>query len=204
MNSTPLSFSKAELSALPIEKFAKKIAVPENEEEVAAAVKHLSRFKLIGFDTETRPSFRRGVLHQVALIQMATDEEAYLFRVNGKGFPDELKKLIENPAVTKVGLSLKDDFAALRRIGLSRFESFIDLQNLAKQFQIENQALRGIYGVLFGKRISKSQQLSNWEAENLSEAQKEYAALDAWACLRIYLHLMKYGSTRNAINKENE
>ena len=204
MNSEPLSFSKAELSALPIEKFAKKIVVPENDEEVAKATKHLSRFKIIGFDTETRPSFRRGVQHQVALIQMATEEEAYLFRVNGKGFPDELKKLFENPAVTKVGLSLKDDFAALRRIGLSRFESFIDLQNLAKQFQIENQALRGIYGVLFGKRISKSQQLSNWETENLSEAQKEYAALDAWACLRIYLHLMKYGSTRNAINKENE
>ena len=204
MNSAPLSFSKAELSALPIEKFVKKIVVPENEDEIAKAVKHLSRFKMIGFDTETRPSFRRGVQHQVSLIQMATEEEAYLFRVNGKEFPNELKKLIENPAVTKVGLSLKDDFAALRRIGLSRFESFIDLQNLAKQFQIENQALRGIYGVLFGKRISKSQQLSNWEAEKLSEAQKEYAALDAWACLRIYLHLMKYGSTRNAINKENE
>ena len=200
----PLAFSKEELSALPIEKYTKKVVVVDNEEDAEEAVKHLSRFKMIGFDTETRPAFKKGVQYQVALIQLATEETTYLFRINCMGFPPSLKKLFENPAVTKIGLSLKDDFAALRRLGLSRFEAFIELQNLVQKFHITNQALRGIYGVLFGKRISKSQRLTNWEAPELSEAQKEYAALDAWACLRIYIHLMKYGVTRNAIETPHE
>ena len=200
----PLAFSKEEISSLPIEKYTKKIVVVDNEEAAIEAVKFLSRFKTIGFDTETRPAFRKGTLHQVALVQLATEEVTFLFRINRMGFPPVLKKLLENAAVTKVGLSLKDDFSALRRLDSIRFDSFIDLQNLVSKFHISNQALRGIYGVLFGKRISKTQRLTNWEADTLSEAQKEYAALDAWACLQIYIHLMKYGVTRNAIETSHE
>ena len=194
-----LTFSKEELAALPIEKYAKKIVVVENEEDAVKAVKYLSRFKTIGFDTETRPAFKKGALYQVALIQLAVEEVTFLFRINCMGFPPALKKLFENTNITKIGLSLKDDFASLRRIEPMRFDAFIELQNLVKKFGIGNQGLRGVYGVLFGKRISKTQRLSNWEAKELSEAQKEYAALDAWACLQIYVHLMKYGATRNAI-----
>jgi ribonuclease D len=189
-----LHLTKEELSALPVEKYTKQIIVINTEKEADEVVKHLSRFKVVGIDTETRPSFRKGDLHKVALIQLATEECTYLFRINRTGITASLKKLFENESVTKIGLSLKDDFMVLRRMEPSlRFVSFIELQNLVQKFNIKNKGLRGLYGVLFGKKISKGQRLSNWEADELSVPQKEYAALDAWATLQIYICLMKRG-----------
>ncbi|MDD6211212.1 MAG: 3'-5' exonuclease domain-containing protein 2 [Bacteroidales bacterium] len=184
-----LALTKDELTALPAEKYTNRIVVIDTQKEVEKAVNYLRGFKIIGFDTETRPSFKKGKQHQVALLQLSTEECAFLFRINRIGLPDILKDLLESKDILKIGLSLKDDFAALHRIASVEFASFIELQNLAQKFHIKNRGLRGIYGVLFGKKISKAQRLSNWEADVLSEAQKEYAALDAWASLRIYTHL---------------
>lgn len=186
-----LALTKEELTALPAEKYQNEIKVVDNLDNIQEALEYLSHYKILGFDTETKPSFKKGKQYKVALLQLATEECAYLFRLNKIGLPDELKKILEDEKILKIGLSIKDDFVALNRLKKIEFSAFVELQNLAQKFSIKNRGLRGIYGVLFGKKISKAQRLSNWEAETLSNAQKEYAALDAWASLRIYTHLCK-------------
>ena len=187
-----LYLTKEELASLPVERYTKQIIVTDTEEDADKAVKYLSRFKAIGFDTETRPTFKKGMQRRTSLIQLSTEKLTFLFRINRIGIPASLKSLLGDTKVAKIGLSLKDDFLVLRRMEPTlQFVSFIDLQSLVQKFNIKNKGLRGIYGVLFGKKISKSQRLSNWEADELGESQKRYAALDAWATLRIYIHLMK-------------
>ncbi len=174
---------------MPNETFNGKIIVVDHPEEVAEAVAFLARHKAIGFDTETKPAFKRGQNHKVALMQLATEEVCYLFRLNLIGYPDSLVQLMSNPDVRKIGLSLRDDFAAIRQRSVRNPENFIDLQLFVDKFGIEDNSLQKIYALLFGRKISKSQRLSNWEAPQLTPAQMSYAAIDAWACLRIYNHL---------------
>ena len=182
--------TKEQLAELPKETFNGRIIVVDHQEEVAAAVIYLSNHKAIGFDTETKPSFKRGQNHKVALMQLATDEVCYLFRLNRIGYPKELVQLMSNPDIKKIGLSLRDDFAAIRQRSVRKPENFIDLQLFVDKFGIDDNSLQKIYALLFGKKISKSQRLSNWEAPQLTPAQQAYAAIDAWACLRIYNHLV--------------
>ena len=185
-----LTITKEQLAELPKETFDGKIIVVDHEEEVAEAVAHLSNHRAIGFDTETKPSFKRGQNHKVALMQLATHEVCYLFRLNRIGYPKELVQLMSNPNIKKIGLSLRDDFAAIRQRSVRKPENFIDLQLFVDKFGIDDNSLQKIYALLFGKKISKSQRLSNWEAPQLTPAQQAYAAIDAWACLRIYNHLV--------------
>lgn len=164
--------------------------VIDNADDAIKAVEHLSTFNMLGFDTETRPTFKKGEVHDVALIQLSTDDECFLFRTNIIGFTAPLVSLMENPEVLKIGLSTKDDIH-----GLSRYTPFtpggiVELQRLVKQYQIADMSLQKIYAILFHEHISKGQRLTNWEAKELSPHQQAYASLDAWACLRIYKHLM--------------
>jgi ribonuclease D len=122
-------------------------------------------------------------------MQLATDEVCYLFRLNRIGYPHTLVQLMSNPDIKKIGLSLRDDFAAIRQRSIRKPENFIDLQLFVDKFGIEDNSLQKIYALLFGRKISKNQRLSNWEAPQLTPAQQAYAAIDAWACLRIYNHL---------------
>ncbi|MDR1371561.1 MAG: 3'-5' exonuclease domain-containing protein 2 [Dysgonamonadaceae bacterium] len=186
-----LTITKEELSQLESEKYRGKICIADNAVAVDNAVDYLSHQPVIGFDTETRPSFRKGSLHKVALIQMATEEFCFLFRINGGEFYEPLIELLSNSSVQKIGLSLRDDFHNLHR-GI-RFEpqGFIDLQKIISNYGIDEMSLTKIYALLFKKKISKNQRLTNWEAETLTEAQKHYAALDAWACLNIYKKLCR-------------
>lgn len=192
-----LTITKEQLAELPKETFDGKIIVVDHEEEVAEAVAHLINHRAIGFDTETKPSFKRGQNHKVALMQLATDEVCYLFRLNHIGYPDKLVHLMSNPDIKKIGLSLRDDFAAIRQRSVREPENFIDLQLFVDKFGIDDNSLQKIYALLFGKKISKSQRLSNWEAPQLTPAQQAYAAIDAWACLRIYNHLVNSDSPTN-------
>ncbi len=153
------------------------------------AVALLSKEPLLGFDTETKPAFKRGQVNKVALLQLATKNECFLFRLNKIGYPDELETILGDPAIRKIGLSLRDDFAAIRKRSDQPPENFIDLQSYVDKFGIEVNSLQKIYALLFKKKISKSQRISNWEARRLSPAQQSYAAIDAWACLRIYSYL---------------
>lgn len=156
----------------------------------------MNTHSIVGVDTETRPSFRKGTTHKVALLQISTHDTCFLFRLNRLGLPDFLEEFLQND-VLKVGLSLKDDFAMLRRRNTKdpRTGNWIELQDYVPRFGIEEKSLQKIYALLFGKKISKSQRLSNWEAEVLTEAQQAYAATDAWACVEIYNYLDDLRST---------
>lgn len=184
-----ISISKEQLSNMPTVCFNGHISVIDNEESAKSALFFLNNQKIVGFDTETRPSFRKGKRYHVSLIQISTLNHSFLFRINKLGFIDGLKQFIENPNITKIGLSLKDDFNVLHKIAEFTPQGFIDLQSFVKQYSISDCSLQKIYAIIFNERISKSQRLSNWEAEKLSEGQQAYASIDAWACLRIYTYL---------------
>ena len=183
------TITKEEISTFDTEEFKGKIKVIDRIEDLKNAIEYLSKFEKLGFDTETRPAFKKGSVHGVALIQLATDEICFLFRLNKIGFPTPLVHLLSNPNILKIGLSLKDDFTTMSRRMQFSPQGFIDLQKIVSEYDIADISLQKIYALLFQKKISKSQRLSNWEAEELSEAQQKYAALDAWACLKIYEEL---------------
>ncbi|GBU06730.1 3'-5' exonuclease [Bacteroidales bacterium] len=196
------SITKEEISLLETEEFPGRVIVVESESEADQAVSYLSGFGVLGFDTETRPAFKKGVVNEVSLIQLSTIDTCYLFRLNLFGFPPSLVKLLSSPELTKVGLSLRDDFTAMNRRMVLKPQGFEDLQSLAPKYGIEDMSLQKVYALLFNKKISKSQRLSNWDAPQLSESQKKYAALDAWACLKIYECLLSKsqipsGATKN-------
>lgn len=188
-----LEISKEKIRELPLETFDGEIIVIDRVEDVADAVAYLKEFKVIGFDTETKPVFRKNVTHKVALMQLSTLEKCFLFRLNLIQYPDDLDDLICSKDVMKIGLSLRDDFSALRKRSDCPPLNFIDLQTLVKDYGIKDISLQKIHAILFNKKISKNQRLSNWEASTLKESQKRYAAIDAWACLKIYNHLIKNG-----------
>ncbi len=188
-----LEISKEKIRELPIETFDGEIIVIDRVEDVANAVDYLKQFEVIGFDTETKPVFRKNVWHKVALMQLSTMDKCFLFRLNRIKYPDELDELICSKDVVKVGLSLRDDFAALRKRSDCSPLNFRDLQNIVQDYGIKDLSLQKIYAILFNKKIAKNQRLSNWEADTLKESQQMYAAIDAWACLKIYNHLINNG-----------
>lgn len=184
-----LSIPKDTLAQMVPAEFKGKIHVIENVSDARAALRYLSRCPIVGFDTETRPSFRKGCTFKVSLIQISTDDNCFLFRINKIGFMEPLREFLESETVVKVGLSVKDDFHGLHKIAEFEPAGFIELQDYVHQFGITDASLTKIYGIVFGQRISKGQRLTNWEAAELTVPQQHYAALDAWACLNIYRYL---------------
>lgn len=179
--------SKAEVAALDKEQFQGRIYVIYTEADANKAVDYLNRQQMVGVDTETRPSFKRGLVHKVALLQISTEETCFLFRLNRIGMPPSLQEFLTND-VLKIGISLKDDFMMLQKRKKVHAEegNWIELQEYVGRFGIDDRSLQKIYANLFGKKISKAQRLTNWEAETLTEGQMIYAATDAWACVKIY------------------
>ncbi len=184
-----VSISKEAVSEMPQVTFPGTIHVIDKMSMVKAAVSFLRKCDIVGFDTETRPSFKRGRMHKVALIQLSSLSESFLFRVNKIGIPLVLRNYLEDKNCLKVGLSVHDDVNAMRRYTDINPDGFVDVQDLARQNHISDISLQKIYAILFGERISKGQQLSNWEADTLTEAQQRYASIDAWTCINIYNHL---------------
>ena len=183
------TINKDEVKELPKTVFPGRIYVIQSETETEKAVAYLQSRSVIGIDSETRPSFTKGQSHKVALLQISSEECCFLFRLNMTGLTRPLVDLLENQDVIKVGLSLKDDFMMLHNC--------IELQDYVRQFGIQDKSLQKIYAILFKEKISKSQRLSNWEADVLSDGQKQYAATDAWACLNIYNLLQELKQTGN-------
>ena len=181
---------KAFISNLPRYAFEGKIYVIQSASEAERAVEVLRQSPILGIDTETRPTFKKGVSHKVALLQVANEQLCFLFRMNEIGFLPCMADLLADPKVLKVGLSLKDDFLMLKRRD-ANFQpaGYIDLQNYVKQMGIEDMSLQKLYANVFHKRISKNAQLSNWEADILTDAQKVYAATDAYTCIQLYKEL---------------
>ena len=174
---------------MPTASFTGRIITIDSLNEAERAAKALSTEKILGIDTETRPSFRKGVHHDVSLLQISTADTCFLFRLCRTGLTDGLVALLENNDIKKVGLSLHDDFHVLSKRRSFTPGSFVELQKYVSDFGIEEMSLQKIFAIIFGERISKSQQLTTWEADVLTDKQKLYAATDAWACLNIYNYL---------------
>ena len=189
-------FDKSIINSLPLVTFPGKIIVVLNEYEADRAVEYLLSCDVLGVDTETRPAFRKGNNHKVALLQVATRKECFLFRLTHLGLPKSLLRLLSNKQVPMVGLSWHDDLMSLHR--REQFEPgwFIDIQDIIGNLGIVDKSLQKLYANLFGEKISKRQRLTNWEADVLTERQKEYAAIDAWACIKLYDEIMNLLATK--------
>lgn len=189
MTELPNKIDKSDLADKPRVVFDGIIEEIDTEEKAQKALETLSNENVVGFDTETRPSFTRGVAHKIALLQLSTQDHGYLFRLNKMGIPDCVADFLSNPDIIKVGISIKDDFHSLSSRRQFTPAGFVELQELCGEMGIEEKGLQKLYCLLFKERISKNQQLSNWEIDSLTESQRQYAAIDAWACLRIYHYI---------------
>ena len=187
----PAKIDKDIVRELPVVQTDCEIEVIDSANEVATAVDCLMQEKVVGFDTETKPSFTHGKSNKIALMQISTAKKCFLFRLQMIGKSEALKNFLENEKIKKIGLALHGDLRNLRVWDKFTPKNFIDLQKIVIQYGIEELGLQRIYAIIFGKKISKSQQLSNWEAKILNQAQQIYAATDAWACREIYLKLIE-------------
>ena len=183
------SITKEEINEMPRSHFNGEMHVIDRPEQVEQAVTYLQQFNAIGFDTEAKPSFKKGKSNGIALLQVASDEHAFLFRLNILGLPPEVAAMMANEDILKIGVGIKDDLRGLKRLRPFNPASFIDLQDYVQYFGIENYSLRKLSAIVLNMRISKRQQLSNWESAELKEGQIRYAATDAWAPLKIYQSL---------------
>lgn len=180
-------YDKEAINGLERALFQGRIEVVQSLYEAERAVKYLLSQSILGFDTETKPQFQRGHTSLVALLQVSSKDVCFLFRLNVLGLPDCIKRLLSDEGETlKIGLSWHDDLCGLRRRGEFHPGTFIEIQQIAKDMGLHDLSLQKLYANLMGKRISKTQRLSNWEADRLTDAQKQYAATDAWACIQLY------------------
>ena len=181
------SITKEEINTLPVLEYSdKKIVLVDTLNKLKSAVEVLKNEEVLGFDTETKPSFEKGKSNKVALLQFSTSDTCYLIRLNVLGMQNPIMDILSSEKPLKVGLSLKDDYKMLNRRRNFRPVGFLDLQSVIGKFGIKDLSLQKIYAIIFSKKISKSQRLTNWQAPNLTMAQQTYAAVDAWACMDIY------------------
>lgn len=188
---------KRSVAKMTTESFPGRIIVVTTEDEAEKAVNFLLSQEILGIDTETRPSFKKGKQYKVALLQVSTHDTCVLFRLNYTGMTKSIIKLLEDVKVPKIGLSLHDDVLSMHRRAEFKPGNFIDLQKHVGEIGIEDLSLQKLYANFFNKKISKAQRLTNWEADILSDRQKVYAATDAWACIKLYEELMKLEETGN-------
>ena len=188
-------YDKSLIADLPRVVFEGRIVVVLTEREAEKAVSYLLSQDILGVDTETRPSFKKGPMHPVALLQVSSHEVCFLFRLNQLGLSPSVKRLLEDTTVPKIGLSLRDDLGCLHKLGDFESGYFIDLQDHVREIGVEDMSLQKLYANFFGQRISKRERLSNWEADVLKDKQKAYAATDAWTCILLYEELMRLEQT---------
>lgn len=180
------NMSNEEAAALPVVSFGGRIAVVDSPGKIGPACDALEACPMIGFDTETRPTFKPGALNKVALLQLSTPDCCYLFRLCRIPLDKRIIHILENKQITKIGADIANDLRALQQLRHFKPDGFIDLQSIVSQWGIAEKSVRKMAGIVLGKRVSKAQRLSNWEAAGLTPAQQSYAATDAWVCLEIY------------------
>jgi ribonuclease D len=184
------SISHEEIQNLPLISFEKEIMVVENKEQAEIACNYLKLQTVLGFDTETKPCFKKGQKNEVALLQLSTRENAFLFRLNKMKFEGSIRRILSDSTIIKVGVAIKDDLNALKKKAVFEPNSFVDLQEMVKKYGIQSFSLQKLAAIVLGLRISKSKRLSNWEADILNEPQLKYAATDAWVAFEIYKRLV--------------
>jgi ribonuclease D len=192
-----------ELAEHELSWFKGEIVLVDNLKTFYEVIPRLGGSDLLGFDTETRPTFKKGKKNAVSLIQLSTDNLACLFRINKIGIPDELLDLLSDPSVIKAGVAVHDDIRFLTGVRKFSPNGFIDLQNYVRDFGIQCSGLKKLAAIVLGFRISKRQQVTDWEAEQLTEAQEIYAATDAWVCHQIYKKLVNGNRVINGTNQNS-
>lgn len=197
---------KSLIPNMPQVVFEGRIIVVVSASETKKAVDFLLSQPILGVDTETRPSFRKGVNYTVSLLQVSTHDICFLFRLKHIGKNSDIVRLLEDTTVPKIGLSLRDDMLSLAKVYKFKPGLFIDLQKHVSEIGVKDLALQKLYANFFGMKISKNQRLTNWEADILTDRQKIYAAIDAWACVKLYEELMrleKYGDYELVVTDED-
>jgi ribonuclease D len=188
------SITSEELNLLPLKTFEGKVNVITESDKLAKVKTEIEKHAVVGFDTETRPSFKRGQVFKVALLQLAVPNKVFLIRLHHTGLPREITAIFENTEIIKAGVAIHDDIKSLQKLTKFTPKSFVELATLARTSGLQVESVKKLAGLLLGIRISKSAQTSNWEAPTLTEKQIDYAATDAWVCLEIYSKLSKVGS----------
>lgn len=188
-------YDKHAISSLPRVVFPGEIQVVDRPEDVDKVVEYLLGQEILGVDTETRPSFKKGVHYDVCLLQVSTEDICFLFRLNLVGMTPGIIRLLTDTKVPKVGLSWHDDLHQLHKKAEFEPGLFVDIQEIAKDFGIDDMSLQKLYANLFHQKISKAQRLSNWENSELRDSQKVYAATDAWACIQLYYEFQRLKGT---------
>ncbi len=187
------NITKEDIRELPLLSFKGSIHVVESPDQLDDAIHALNSEKMLGFDTEKKPTFRKGEYNPTAMIQLSSIDDAYLFRLNKIGYPKPLFDLMSDPEVTKLGISIEDDIKELEKLSKFSPSGFMDVNDIAKDIGVKHIGVKKLAAIFLKQRISKGQQTSNWEIEVLSSSQKKYAATDAWICLRIYNEIRKNG-----------
>lgn len=177
------------VASLPAARFAGRIVIVDKNEQIEEACNDLKRYDVIGFDTETRPSFRAGVSYKVGLLQLSTPDTCYLFRLSHIRLDNRILKILGSRQILKIGADVTGDIRALHALRNFHADGFVDLQVEASRWGIEEKSLRKLSAIVLNMRVSKAQRLSNWEAEILTQQQQEYAATDAWVCIEIMKEL---------------
>ena len=179
------TISNEQTAELPSAQFNGRIIVIDSDEQVDAVCRDLEGQKIIGFDTETRPSFKAGVTNKVALLQLSTRSRCYLIRLCKMKLHNALLKILSSPDIIKIGADVAGDIRSLHALRHFSERGFLDLQHIASKWGIEEKSLRKMSAIVLGQRVSKAQRLSNWEATALTPQQQMYAATDAWVCIKI-------------------
>lgn len=187
-----ISVSPEEIGALELASFPGTIEVIDTDGDAFhRALRYLKRQRVLGFDTETRPTFSpEQHANGTALLQLSGSGKAFLFRLKTLGLPRPLASILANPSIIKVGAATLDDVRGLQKLTKFAPKGFVDLQNIVWEYGIRDKSVKKMTAIILGVKISKAQQLSNWEAEHLSESQQRYAATDAWVCREMYLKLI--------------
>jgi ribonuclease D len=184
------NISAEELKDYDLSWFTGKIVLVDSPQKFDGIISKLANQEILGFDTETRPSFRKGRKNKVSLIQLSSGNIAFLFRINKIGIPDQLADILADPGIVKAGVAIHDYLRFLKNIRKFEPDGFVDLQRFVKEFGIDSSGLKKLSAIILGFRISKRQQVTDWEASELTEAQQIYAATDAWVCYEIYRKLV--------------
>ena len=190
MMSFKKEISKEELQEYKMEHFEGEIIIVDDLKTLDNVFNDLAGSRIVGFDTETRPIFKKGKHNKIALLQLSTASKAYLFRINKIGFPQQLRSILSNRNIIKAGVAIRDDIKGLKEWADFEARGFIELQDMVKDFGIINEGLKKLSAIILGFTISKRQQVTNWERDVLSDSQVTYAATDAWVCNLIYNKLI--------------
>ncbi len=184
------NITKEEINKLPLDHYKGKIVIIDKIKAVKRAFNEINQYEYVGFDSESKPVFKKGVYNPIALIQISTPEITYLIRINKTGITEEIKTFLESDKIKKIGIGLIEDLRDLRKLNIDNPQGFIHFNEIVNQIDIESNGLRKLTAIILGFRVSKSAQVSNWEAPILTKKQILYAATDSWVCLEMHQKLL--------------